>query len=137
MDSEEIQSQRHFEELIQGLIDNTYGCCNDFLSPETIQGLLHNLQNLSDTGMLQDSGIGNQLNYQRNLQVRGDRINWIDALSKNPFELMYLTKVQQFINHLNKTRYKLKLHNAIKSANPRHNVHVLGWAVHHWQNVPN
>ncbi len=101
MDSEAIQ----FEELIQGLIDNAFGCCNDFLSPETVVGLRNNLHRLSEAGKLKESGIGNQSKFQFNSHIRGDKINWIEAISQDPFEMLYLAKVSKFISHLNKTCY--------------------------------
>ena len=50
MDSEDIQEQNQFESLIQGLIDNDYGCWNDFILPNTLIGLRANIQHLKESG---------------------------------------------------------------------------------------
>lgn len=93
----------HFEELIQGLIDNKFGCCNDFITPITSAGLRANISVLAETGKLKIAGIGNQGNLQNNLLIRNDRVNWIQNLSTNAFEEVYLQKIWRFIHHLNTT----------------------------------
>lgn len=103
MEDEEIQEQNQFEELIQGLIDNKYGCCNDFITPSTVTGLRDTNQSLCESGDMKPAGIGNSFDIKQNKEIRGDKINWIQDLSINPFEIIYLKKVGKFIEHLNKT----------------------------------
>jgi SM-20-related protein len=103
MNSEEILEQIQFEQLIQGLINDKYGCCNDFILPSTVIGLLANIQLLNEAGSLNPSGIGNKLKFQENKEIRGDKINWIEAPSTNQFEMIYLTKIDRFIKYLNST----------------------------------
>jgi SM-20-related protein len=103
MTDEEVKEQAQFEGLIQGLIDNGYGCCNDFILPSTVIGLSANIQLLSDTDKMKPSGIGNKTDFQKNTNYRGDKINWIGDQSTNPFEIIYLKKIQNLILYLNKT----------------------------------
>lgn len=103
MDEEETQEQNQFEELIQGLMDDSYGCCNDFILPSTVTGLRDNIQRLSELGNMKPSGFGNKSDFERDQRVRGDKINWIERHSTNAFELIYLEKVEKFILYLNKT----------------------------------
>lgn len=103
MDYEEIQEENQFEELIQGLIDDKYGCCNDFIQPSTASGLRANMQNLSDSGNMNPSGIGNKIDFKKDKDIRGDKINWIGEQSTNQFELIYLKKIEKFICYLNRT----------------------------------
>lgn len=105
MDDKEILEQHQFEALIQGLIDDKYGCCNEFISPSTVMGLGANIQRLKEAGSMNSSGIGNKLDFHENKEIRGDIINWISEQSNNPFELIYLTKIDRFIKYLNKTCY--------------------------------
>ena len=102
---EEVEAGEYdqFEELIQGLIDNGYGCCNDFILPATVNGLSHNIQQLSDAGDMKASGIGNKTGFQKDKSFRGDKINWIRDESTDEFELVYLKKIEKFITHLNRT----------------------------------
>jgi SM-20-related protein len=109
MNYEEIQEQDRlkeliqFEELIQGLIDNEYGCCNDFILPETVDGLSANIQRLSESESMKPSGFGNKTDFKKDNSVRGDKINWIAGESTNPFEAIYLNKIEKFILYLNST----------------------------------
>ena len=105
LDDEVILEQNQFEGLIQGLIDNEYGFCDDFVTPSTVLGLLENMQSLSDSGLMKESGIGNKVDFRQDKTVRGDKINWIDSASTNLFELVYLKKIEKFIEHLNNTCY--------------------------------
>lgn len=103
MSSEEILEQAQFEALICGLIDNEYGCCNDFILPATVIGLNANIERLGELNSLMPSGVGNQSDYKKDGNVRGDKINWIVEQSSNPFEIIYLKKIENFILYLNKT----------------------------------
>ncbi len=103
MDNKEIQEENQFEGLIQGLIDDEYGCCNDFIRPSTVVGLRANIQSLSESGEMRSSGVGNKINPQQDKRIRGDKIKWIGEQSTNQFELIYLKKIEKFIFHLNKT----------------------------------
>jgi SM-20-related protein len=103
MEDEEIQERNQFEELIQGLIDHKYGCSNDFISPSTVTGLRDAIQSLSESGKMKLAGVGNAFDTKQDKEIRGDKINWIQETSINPFEIIYLKKVGKFIEHLNKT----------------------------------
>ncbi len=103
MDDEGVREESQFEHLIQGLIDNEYGCCDDFIVASTAAGLRANIQSLCDSGNMNPSGMGNDLDVRKDKDFRGDKINWIGNQSKDQFELIYLGKIQKFINYLNKT----------------------------------
>ncbi|SFU12874.1 SM-20-related protein [Algoriphagus locisalis] len=103
MEEQEIQDRKQFEELIQGLIDNKYGCSNDFLLPSTVIGLRDTIQHLAESGKMKRAGVGNATITKQDHAIRGDKINWIQESSINPFEIIYLKKVGKFIDHLNKT----------------------------------
>jgi len=78
MDKEEIQEQNQFELLIKGLIDDDYGCCNDFILPNIVTGLRDNIHSLSESGNMKPSGVGNREDFQKDTSIRGDKINWIN-----------------------------------------------------------
>ncbi|MFT6880948.1 MAG: SM-20-related protein [Algoriphagus sp.] len=103
MSDDEVFELNQFEALIQGLIDDQYGCCNDFLLPATIAGLRMNMTTLSAAGVMKAAGIGNKLAFKREKSIRGDKVNWILDQSTNPFEVIYLRKIWRFVEYLNKT----------------------------------
>ncbi|HQW55951.1 MAG TPA: 2OG-Fe(II) oxygenase [Saprospiraceae bacterium] len=103
MHDEGRQEEDQFEKLIQGLIDDEYGCENDFFPLETIAGLRSNLATLNASGNMKSAGIGNKMNFQNNKLIRGDKVNWINDQTSNTHEAVYLRKIWRFINHMNKT----------------------------------
>lgn len=105
MGDTKLQEQKQFEELIQGLIDNNYGCCNDFLLASTLAGLRENMDALKALGSMKIAGIGNGKMFQQDSLVRSDKINWIGDKSSNPHERIYLKKMRRFIKYLNKSCY--------------------------------
>lgn len=105
MGAEEILERSQFEQLIQGLMDDQFGYCNDFLPPSVVEGLRANMANLCSTGSLVAAGIGNKVRLQNNPSIRNDKMHWIDDNSSNVFEDIYLKKVWRFIQYLNTTCY--------------------------------
>lgn len=104
-EEEAIQEEHQFEGLIQGLIDNGYGCCDDFITPFTINGLSANITRLIAAGSMRTAGIGSMNDFHTNALIRSDTVNWIENDSTDPHEAVYLKKINNFINHLNTTCY--------------------------------
>lgn len=98
-----VQEENQFEELIQGLINDNYGCCDNFLSDSTMLGLRENMEILNDSGKMIAAGIGNKLNFHKNDAIRKDKVNWISEQSINEHEEVYLNKIWRFIDYLDKT----------------------------------
>ena len=92
-----------FERLIQGLIDDEYGFCDDFFLKENMEGLRGNMLTLDALGKLKTAGIGNKTAFQNNQLIRNDKVKWIEENSENVFELIYLQKIWRFIDYLNKS----------------------------------
>lgn len=105
MESESKIEHDQFELLIQGLIDQKYGCCDDFLSPSSVLGLRNNLEHLIDGDKLKSSGIGSKDNFHQDNTIRGDKINWIEDSSEDEFEIAYLRKIERFFSYLNNSCY--------------------------------
>jgi SM-20-related protein len=99
------QEEIQFESLIEGLLNNQYGFCEQFLSPEVISGLRNNLFHYLEAGEMHPAGVGKRFDFQKNALVRGDLIKWIDEQTTNEFERLFLAKIQRFINYLNQTCY--------------------------------
>ena len=105
MTKKETLEEIQFEALIKGLIDHNYGTCDDFISPQTVDGLVNNIQKSILFGSMKPSGLGNKATPQQNKKIRGDKINWIEAETENAFELTFLKKIESFILYLNNTCY--------------------------------
>lgn len=92
-----------FEELIEGLIRDQYGIIDDFFDSKIINGLGENLRILKIEGELHIAGLGNKSVFQKNEKIRGDKINWIEQACVDPYEIIFISKINRFIVHLNKT----------------------------------
>ena len=90
------EDTHQFEALIQGLIDNQYGCCNDFLLPSTMEGLRSNMTTLNAAGNMKEAGIGNKTDFQKDKLIRSDKVNWIEGDSTDTYEAVYLKKIWMF-----------------------------------------
>lgn len=127
-ESERKEDESQFEELIQGLIDNKFGCSDNFFNAKTILGLRNNIQGFSDSGEMQLAGLGNKTDFQKDDKYRGDRIKWIEKESVDQFEAFYLKKVTSFINYLNKTCFtsinKFESHYASYEQNSFYKRHI-------------
>jgi SM-20-related protein len=97
------EEEDQFEKMIQGLIDNRFGCSDTFFDGSIITGLQHSLKHLCDTNQMQSARMGNKNDLKQDLNYRGDTIKWIEKNTINAFESQFLKKVDSFRNHLNKT----------------------------------
>lgn len=94
-----------FDKLINGYIQNKAGICPDFLSHELVAELRKNLEVLNQRDELSPAGTGLGVSKIYDLQIRSDKIYWIDKTSTNPYELEFLDQVEAFISYLNQTCY--------------------------------
>lgn len=94
-----------FEEMIDGLMTQEYGLCEHFLDAELLKGLRQNLLNFHRQGEMHPAGVGRKFDFQRNAEIRGDVIRWIDQNSDDPFERALMDKIAAFVAHLNGTCY--------------------------------
>jgi SM-20-related protein len=97
------KEEDQFEEMIQGLIDNRFGCSDTFFDASIITGLQKNIHNLCDTNQMQTARMGSKSDLNLDTTFRGDTIKWIEKNTINSFETQFLKKVENFKNHLNKT----------------------------------
>ena len=94
-----------FDELIDGYIQNQAGICNQFLDDRLTTELRKNLEVLNQRDELSPAGTGLGVSKVYDMQVRSDKIYWIDKSSTNEFELEFIDKVEAFISYLNSTCY--------------------------------
>ena len=58
MNSTNEQETHQFEDLIEGLIHNDYGCSDDFMGADTVSGLRQHLEDLSASGEMHAAALG-------------------------------------------------------------------------------
>lgn len=94
-----------FETLIEGLLTAGYGMSAALLEPELLQGLRANLLHYRETAAMQPAGVGRVFSYEKNAEIRGDAIRWINADSTDPFEQEFQQRIDAFVQYLNRTCY--------------------------------
>ena len=94
-----------FDELINGYIDNKVGISHHFLNPSLTIQLRKRLELLHMQDELAPAGIGRGISRAYDMQIRSDKIYWIDKTSTDPYELEYVNIVEEFIAYLNETCY--------------------------------
>lgn len=92
-----------FEIIIQGLIQNEFGILDNFLQEEDIELLKKDLLDKHQQQLFRRAGIGKEENYQKNKDIRGDSIMWLDE--KTPATQPFFKAIQEFIYYLNYTCY--------------------------------
>lgn len=95
----------HFEELIQHVLEDSYGTIERFLEPGLVSALRQNLLLHFDQGRMKPAGVGKHFTYQYNTRVRGDLIYWLDEHPEDPAEKAFMDQVKAFVDYLNATCY--------------------------------
>jgi len=94
-----------FDQLIDSYLDNNIGIDSGFLHKSLSDGLQQNIRQLQHDELMVSAGIGNEEEKDHQQKLRGDKIYWMDKSHTNAFEQEFLTLVEDFIDHLNKTCY--------------------------------
>ena len=97
--------EHKFDELIDGYLQNKAGVCNDFLNDVLTEHLRKRLELLHMQDELSPAGIGKGISKVYDLQIRSDKIYWIDKTSADSYELELVNIVEEFISYLNRTCY--------------------------------
>lgn len=90
-----------YEQLIQDIIDKDYGVLDNFLREHEVQQLQEDFIQKRDRELFKRAGIGKAENYQKNKEIRGDSILWLDPNS--PGTKSYFDTIDQFVEYLNYT----------------------------------
>lgn len=93
--------EEKYEEIIQGLIDKEYGILDNFLLEEETEQLLNDLTLKREQELFRRAGIGKEENYQKDKDIRGDSILWLDH--KAPDTAPYFRNINEYVGYLNYT----------------------------------
>jgi SM-20-related protein len=97
--------QQSFHVLIDSFIDNQVGIADNFLGEALAAGLKQNLAGLYANQQMLQAGTGNKAAAAMDIQLRGDRIYWLDRAHNDPVENAFFDLVDAFVAHLNGTCY--------------------------------
>lgn len=97
--------EHKFEGIIDGILANGYGICDDFLDKDEVDNLLKIFTKRYEANLFKQASIGKQSEVQKDSQIRGDEILWLENDSIDISERILLDRNQEFINYLNQTCY--------------------------------
>lgn len=92
-----------FEQVIQGILEQGFAVVDDFLDEELLCGLRRNLCIHIANEDLQLAGIGKDIDFQKDREVRRDQVFWLSEKPENDFEDAFLRRIRNFIDYLNRT----------------------------------
>ena len=97
--------EHKFEGIIDGILSNGYGICDDFLNKNEVNNLLKTFSERYQKGLFKKASVGKQSEVREDLEIRGDQILWLENNSIEISERVLLDRNQAFINYLNQTCY--------------------------------
>ncbi|MES2795647.1 MAG: 2OG-Fe(II) oxygenase [Bacteroidota bacterium] len=92
-----------FEIIIEGILANGYGICDDFLTEEEVSKLLILNANNYNSGLFKAAGVGKKEDEKQLKLIRGDEILWLEQDSKNIDQQKLFLKINALITYLNQT----------------------------------
>jgi SM-20-related protein len=99
------EQEQKFELLIEGILENGYAVCDNFLEKIEVDNLLKTFSVRYGQGKFKEASIGKTDQVQKNTEIRGDEILWLENESIDSAERVLLDKNQQFVDYLNRTCY--------------------------------
>jgi SM-20-related protein len=97
--------EQKYELLIEGILENGYAYCDNFLENGEVENLLKTFSERYEQGKFKEASIGKLDQVHKNLKIRGDEILWLENDSIDSAERVLLDKNQEFVNYLNRTCY--------------------------------
>jgi SM-20-related protein len=92
-----------FEAVIEGLSERGYAVADNFLPKADCKRLLERQLELTKQNQFSRAGIGSGSDFQRNAEIRADKIKWLDASDDNPPTQLLLKRIQSMIDYFNRT----------------------------------
>ncbi|GEM51688.1 2OG-Fe(II) oxygenase [Empedobacter brevis] len=94
-----------YEKIIDDLSNQKYSISDFFFSVEETKQLREAIIRTEDKHDFHQAAIGNSQNEQVIKSIRGDKIKWMDEMNKTKTEEIFFSKINDFIDYLNKTCY--------------------------------
>lgn len=92
-----------FDRIAEGLADTGYFTIPNFISREEALAIRDIAIQQREEGEFRRAGIGKQIEYQLEKDIRGDEILWVDeSLTEGPIE-RYLSRMEELKSYLNYT----------------------------------
>lgn len=94
-----------YDKIADGLAEQGYAVIDNFLSREEVDKIVLLPEFRNGLEYFQKAGIGKKKDLQINEAIRGDYIHWIDRTSSHEAVSIYLNRLQELIQYLNRALY--------------------------------
>lgn len=94
-----------YEQIADGLAENSYAVADQFLSDEEVNAILNLKEFDSGLDHFKKAGIGKNQSLQINETIRGDYIHWVDKNSAAPALNVYFERLNALIGFLNQSLF--------------------------------
>lgn len=92
-----------FEKCSQLLSDNHYAVIDQFLTSEEVSEILVGLETKNSDNKFKRAGVGQNRDYQKDSQVRGDMIYWIEPKKNIEIQRRFVPYLNSFMDYLNQS----------------------------------
>lgn len=100
-----MSAEEVFEKIADAIAEHGYAVIDHFLSEEEVTAILATADFQNSLQQFQKAGIGKKLGLQINEAIRGDQIQWIDRTTAPDAIRVYLNRLQELIQYINRTLY--------------------------------
>ncbi|MCC5921299.1 MAG: 2OG-Fe(II) oxygenase [Cyclobacteriaceae bacterium] len=99
--------EKHFEALVQGLIDEKWAMVDDFIPKDKIDILKKDILSHFNAGDFNAAGIGWGSEHTVKAAIRSDKVLWLDSgnQEKDSFYRYYISMMNDFKDYLNRELY--------------------------------
>lgn len=94
-----------FEPIVAQMLEEEYAVVDGFLSQEDAALILKTSQEAYQRGDFHLAGIGKGELFQKNQEIRNDRIMWLDHRTPRAENLLFFSRLNRLIKYLNRTCY--------------------------------
>lgn len=94
-----------FDLVADGLADKSYAIIDNFLTTAEVDQILTLPHFNQHEQLFKKAGIGKNADLQINEAIRGDYILWLDKNTAPPAALVYLNRLNELVQHLNRSLF--------------------------------
>jgi SM-20-related protein len=94
-----------FDFIADNLAEHGYAVADQFLSQQEVESILRIPDFKTGIDRFKKAGIGKSQDLQINESVRGDYIQWLDKSSAHPAAEVYLRRLGDLVQHLNRSLF--------------------------------
>lgn len=100
-----VEENQVYEKIISDLLEQQYSVIEDFFSLSEVAQLRNSLLEKYEEDNFKKAAIGNRTNELIAKSIRGDFILWLNEAEAAEAEKAFFTKINDFVEYLNKTCY--------------------------------